>query len=79
MCVLQVPLGRRLTFYASRILIVLLGVGEVYLVDLRKEHRSRIELCEVQDEEEEEEADAPPRYALHRPTTRCKTNNLKDI
>ncbi|KZP21728.1 WD40 repeat-like protein [Athelia psychrophila] len=47
----------------SRIIVVLLGVGEVYLVDLRKEHRSRIELCEVQDEEDEEE-DAPPRSAM---------------
>lgn len=79
MRVLRIPLGCRLNFYASRILIVLLGVGEVYLVDLRKEHRSRIELCEVQDEEEEEEADAPPRYARHRPTTMCTTDILKDI
>ncbi|KAJ3477680.1 hypothetical protein NLI96_g10297 [Meripilus lineatus] len=38
----------------SKIVLVLLAAGEAYLVDLRKDHRSRIELCETQDDETEE-------------------------
>ncbi|CCM03989.1 uncharacterized protein FIBRA_06145 [Fibroporia radiculosa] len=38
----------------SQILLVLLGTGEAYLVDLRKEHRGRFELCEVQEDSDEE-------------------------
>ncbi|KIL67355.1 hypothetical protein M378DRAFT_9570 [Amanita muscaria Koide BX008] len=32
----------------SNIILALLSTGEVYITDLRKEHRSRVELCEVQ-------------------------------
>ncbi|KAL5488231.1 SWD1 [Sanghuangporus weigelae] len=35
-----------------KIVLVLLAVGEVYIVDSRREHRSRIELLETEDEEE---------------------------
>ena len=31
-----------------------MDTGDVYLVDLRKEHRSRVELVEVQEEGEED-------------------------
>ena len=31
-----------------------MSTGEAYLTDLRKEHRSRVELCEVQDDSDEE-------------------------
>ena len=34
----------------SQIILVLLAPGEAYIVDLRKRHRGREELCEVQDE-----------------------------
>ncbi|KAI0079760.1 WD40 repeat-like protein [Panus rudis PR-1116 ss-1] len=35
----------------SQIILVLLGVGEAYLVDLRKDHPARTELADYQDEE----------------------------
>ncbi|KIM83996.1 hypothetical protein PILCRDRAFT_68653, partial [Piloderma croceum F 1598] len=38
----------------SQIVLALLGTGEAYLVDSRKEYRSRMELCEVQEESEDE-------------------------
>lgn len=38
----------------SQIILALLGTGEAYLVDLRKENRGQVELCEVQDESEDE-------------------------
>ena len=38
----------------SHIILALLGTGEAYLVDLRKEYRGQVELCEVQDESDEE-------------------------
>jgi hypothetical protein len=38
----------------SRIVLALLGTGEAYLVDSRKEYRGRVELCEVQEESEDE-------------------------
>jgi hypothetical protein len=38
----------------SHIILALLGTGETYLVDLRKENRGQVELCEVQDESEDE-------------------------
>lgn len=38
----------------SRIMLALLSTGEAYLVDLRKENRGQVELCEVQDESEDE-------------------------
>lgn len=38
----------------SQIILVLLGSGEAYLVDLRKEHRGQVELCEVQEESDDE-------------------------
>ena len=37
----------------SQILLVLLSVGEAYIVDLRKAHRGRVELCEPDDGEED--------------------------
>ena len=43
-----------LTFWiTSQILLVLLSVGEAYIVDLRKAHRGRMELCEPDDGEED--------------------------
>ncbi|KII96041.1 hypothetical protein PLICRDRAFT_35009 [Plicaturopsis crispa FD-325 SS-3] len=39
----------------SRILLVLLGTGEAYIVDLRKETRGRVELVEMLDEDDEDE------------------------
>ncbi|TFK74390.1 COMPASS complex protein [Pluteus cervinus] len=38
----------------SQIVLVLMSTGEAYLVDLRKEHHSRVELCEALDEGEDE-------------------------
>ncbi|EKM59556.1 uncharacterized protein PHACADRAFT_85948 [Phanerochaete carnosa HHB-10118-sp] len=38
----------------SQILLVLLTPGDAYIVDLRSQHRSRVELCEVQEESDEE-------------------------
>ncbi|KAK0453170.1 WD40 repeat-like protein [Armillaria borealis] len=38
----------------SKIIVALMDTGDVYLVDLRKEHRSRVELVEVQEEGEED-------------------------
>ena len=40
--------------FLSQIVLVLLSPGDAYLVDQRKQHRSRIELCEVQEESEDE-------------------------
>ncbi|KAK7471097.1 chromatin binding protein [Stygiomarasmius scandens] len=37
----------------SQIVLALLSTGEVYLIDLRKNHRSRVELCEPDDGDEE--------------------------
>ncbi|KAK7696565.1 hypothetical protein QCA50_001223 [Cerrena zonata] len=37
----------------SQILLVLLSVGEAYIVDLRKNHRGRTELCEPDDGDED--------------------------
>ncbi|KAH7931415.1 WD40 repeat-like protein [Leucogyrophana mollusca] len=34
----------------SRIILALLGTGEAYIVDLRKDYRGRVELCEVPEE-----------------------------
>lgn len=38
----------------SKIVLVLLSAGEAYVVDLRKDHRARIELCETQEDDSEE-------------------------
>ena len=37
--------------HPSQILLVLLSIGEAYIVDLRKEHRGRFELFEPQDDD----------------------------
>jgi COMPASS component SWD1 len=37
-----------------QIILALLSTGETYLVDLRKENRGQVELCEVQDESDDE-------------------------
>lgn len=39
----------------SNIILALLSTGEAYVTDLRKEHRSRVELCEVQVQEDSDE------------------------
>lgn len=38
----------------SQIILTLLSTGEVYLVDLRRETRGRVEITEPQDESDEE-------------------------
>lgn len=48
---------------SSKILLVLLGSGEAYLVDLRKEHRGRYELCEVQEDSDDEAQSSRARFA----------------
>ncbi|KAJ7367904.1 WD40-repeat-containing domain protein [Mycena albidolilacea] len=40
----------------SRIILALMTTGEAYLVDQRKAHRARVELCEVQEESDDEGA-----------------------
>jgi hypothetical protein len=40
---------RELSIVRSRIILVLLSTGDAYVVDLRKEHRGRFELCEIDD------------------------------
>ncbi|KAJ6627441.1 WD40-repeat-containing domain protein [Mycena sp. CBHHK59/15] len=40
----------------SRIILALLSTGEAYVVDQRRAHRGRVELCEVQDESDDEGA-----------------------
>jgi hypothetical protein len=46
----------------SQILLVLLSAGDAYIVDLRKKYQTRVELCEVEDEAEEEAQMNKPRY-----------------
>lgn len=36
-----------------QIILILLSIGEVYLVDLRKEHRGRFELVEDAEDDEQ--------------------------
>ncbi|KAI0775475.1 WD40 repeat-like protein [Irpex lacteus] len=48
----------------SQILLVLLSAGDAYIVDLRKKHRTRVELCEVDDEGEDEVQMSKPRAAV---------------
>ncbi|GBE79127.1 Set1 complex component swd1 [Sparassis crispa] len=48
----------------SKILLVLLGSGEAYVVDLRREYRGRFELCEVQDDSDEEGQMSKQRSAM---------------
>ncbi|KAF7354969.1 COMPASS complex protein [Mycena sanguinolenta] len=45
----------------SRIILALMTTGEAYLVDQRKAHRGRVELCEVQEESDDEGAGASTR------------------
>lgn len=47
----------------SHIVLTLLGTGEAYLADLRKEHRGRVELCEVQEDSDDENQVSRSRYA----------------
>ena len=47
----------------SQIILALLHSGDAYLVDLRKKHRGRVELEEVQDDSDEE-LSASPRSVL---------------
>jgi COMPASS component SWD1 len=46
----------------SNIILALMSTGEAYLADLRKEHRSRVELCEVQEESDDEAQPSRSRY-----------------
>lgn len=39
----------------SRIVLALLSTGEAYVVDSRKEHRARVELCEALSEDDDDE------------------------
>jgi hypothetical protein len=39
----------------SRIVLALLSTGEAYVVDSRKEHRARVELCETLSEDDDDE------------------------
>lgn len=39
----------------SNIILALLSTGEAYITDLRKEHRSRVELCEIQTQEDSDD------------------------
>ncbi|EPT03135.1 hypothetical protein FOMPIDRAFT_130234 [Fomitopsis schrenkii] len=48
----------------SQIVLVLLSPGDAYLVDQRKQYRSRIELCEIQEESEEEGQGSRPRSLM---------------
>lgn len=48
----------------SQIVLVLLSPGDAYLVDQRKQYRSRVELCEIQEESEDEGQGSRPRYAI---------------
>jgi COMPASS component SWD1 len=47
----------------SQIILTLLQSGDAYLVDLRKKHRGRVELEEVQDDSDDESG-ASPRSAM---------------
>jgi COMPASS component SWD1 len=38
--------------FHSQILLVLLSTGEAYIVDLRKDHKGRFELCDFQEEDD---------------------------
>ena len=38
----------------SNIILALMATGEAYLVDSRKEHRGRVELCDVQEDSDDE-------------------------
>jgi hypothetical protein len=43
----------------SQIILTLLQSGDAYLVDLRKKHRGRVELEEVQDDSDDESGASP--------------------
>lgn len=40
--------------FDSHIVLALLSTGEAYVVDLRRDYRGQVELCEVQDESDDE-------------------------
>ncbi|KAH9938717.1 WD40-repeat-containing domain protein [Fomitopsis serialis] len=48
----------------SQIVVVLLSPGDAYLVDLRKQYRSRVELCEIQEGSEDEGQGSRARSAM---------------
>ncbi|KZT20675.1 WD40 repeat-like protein [Neolentinus lepideus HHB14362 ss-1] len=48
----------------SQILLVLLATGDAYVVDLRKSQRSRVELCEPQEDDDDEAQMHRPRSAI---------------
>jgi hypothetical protein len=53
--------GNFIDVLSSRIMLALLSTGEAYLVDQRREHQGRAELCEVQEDSEEENQMSRPR------------------
>jgi COMPASS component SWD1 len=55
--------------FGSNIILALLGTGEAYLVDQRKEHRGRFELCEVQDDSDDEGQSSKTRYVPFTPSS----------
>lgn len=63
--------------FDSQILLVLLATGEAFLCDMRKEHKSRVELLEILmeeahvDEDDENNGNVRVRYDL-----RCSLKNL---
>lgn len=67
---------RRLAYYlsCSKIILALLSTGEAYVTDLRKEHRSRVELCEVQVQEDsdDEGQSSRSRYPFALFTVECE-------
>lgn len=58
----------RSSFLSSQIILSLLNTGEVYLTDLRKNHRSRTELYEPDGDEDgnEDQGQSNKRYAVHK-------------
>lgn len=61
-----VPRDSWLVYYnsseSSQILLVLLGPGDAYVVDLRRQHRGRVELCELQDDSDDETQTSKSRF-----------------
>jgi COMPASS component SWD1 len=53
-----------LTVDCSHIILALLSTGEAYIVDQRREHKGRVELCEVQEESDDESQMSKPRRVV---------------
>jgi COMPASS component SWD1 len=76
---LQLACSRR---SCSNIILALLSTGEAYVTDLRKEHRSRVELCEAQVQEDSDDEGHPSssrsRYLFSRFAIEC-ASTLPDL